>query len=228
VNDDELLRGLAAAARKEDRELAELEAEPVDARTIEEAVSHLRQGLGGPSSRIVPRARAPRRAVFAAGSGLAAAAAVALWLAWDTTHRQHALPEYTIALLAGGAEPQRSSAPPEATGVIHVRPGAALDVVARPATRVSVPIEARALLMRGRLATPWEAAVEITPEGSARLHGVVPDGAVVPTETCSLVVVVGPAGTLPSDPAELAREANGVPAHAWQVARVTLVAQSSP
>jgi hypothetical protein len=226
VNDDELLRGVGAAARRLDGELAQLESAPADDLAVERAVSELRRGVAASSSGVVERSRA-RRARFLAAGATAAAAAAAVWVVGVRQPAQ--LPDYTIAVLAGGAEPERALGASGPATTIRVRPGGTLEVVARPATRVAVPIDARAYVIHDDEVSPWDAEIEITPEGAARIHGAIDAQAPLSSGAWSLAVVVAPRGSLPSDPAQLADHARAADVKApYKVVRVTLVAQPTP
>jgi hypothetical protein len=232
VNDDQILHGLSAAARREEHDLAQLEAEPLDELAVERALVRLRVETGGVRSGVVAHPKASRRWArsWTIGATVAAAAATLLVL-WHPAHRQPDLPEYTIALLAGGAETERALPSHDTPLSVRIRPGGSLDVVARPATRVAGPVEARAYLVHDGHASPWDAAIEIAPGGSAHVHGMI-GGQVDPSSgTWSLAILVAPAGSLPGDAEKIAGSApspEGGTQHVWQLSRVSLVGPRPP
>jgi hypothetical protein len=227
LNDDELLRGLAAAIREEDRELAELEAEPIDERAAAKAAEALRSELGAARSGVVRRGPSARPLFLWIAPVVAVAAAVALGL-WSRGRAPAPLPDYSLALLAGGAAGQRTLEP-QANAEIRARAGGILDVVARPATRVDGPIDATAFLVHDGRASPWTATIETTPEGSARVRGVLPAETPLASGVWSLAVLIAPAGSLPGDPTKLAGAVEGgAVGQAWRIARARLVAQPTP
>jgi len=227
VTDDELIQGLREAARREERELGEIErSQRLDPDLVERSAARVENMLRAGAPR--PRAAAPatrRRAAL--WGGLAAAAAIALGVAFGRGGSGD-LPGYELALLAGGAESQRSLAQPDPSA-IRARAGSVLDVVARPARRVTGAVEARAFLVHDGRAAAWDGAVEVTPEGTVRVRGRLDDRLPVEQGSWAIAVVVAPVGALPRDPQALARAAEDGPGDgSLRVARAPIVAQSGP
>jgi hypothetical protein len=232
VTDDELLAGLASALRREDRDIARFEVDPIAPGVIDAAALHMQRALASSSSEHLRRRRHLGRGVRWATSITAIAAAAALWIVWariGSPRLSEPLPPYEVALLAGGTQAERSLPASDTTTAIRVRPGDMLDLLVRPATRVQGSIDARAFLVHDGTASPWNADVETTPQGSVRLRGVLGERAQLASATGILAIVVARKGSLPETPAELATDVQGgASRHAWQVVRVRLLAPKPP
>ena len=229
MNDPELLHELARAGRRHDREVAELEAAaPVDPSAVDRAVARALRELETVSSGIVARRRRRARAATW-GAVIAIAAAVVVVVRRETPAPP--LPAYEVALLAGGARTERAL--PEGAGSgsplpIPIAPGAELDLVARPATRVGQAVDGRAFLLHDGRATPWSAALETTAEGTVHVRGALGRDLPLGEGAWAVGIVVGP-GSLPRDLSVVARAAEGSPGSAgpggtWRVVRIGLVA----
>ena len=151
----------------------------------------------------------PRRASRWAGwSAVAAAAALVLLLRAPDT--QAPLPGYAVELTGGVQEMRGDPASPPRT----FPPGSPFDLVVRPQTAVSGPLEARYFLSRDGALQPWDAPGEITEEGVVRVAGTVGEEIAIPPGEWTLLIVVGRPGRLPDAAAlstHLARPPPGKP-----------------
>jgi hypothetical protein len=249
VNDDELLRAVATSMRRETQAIEELEApQPDDAVLLERAASLARRELGAMRSGVAPGESAPRprrerrrsaRSMYdalrtwPAWAALGAAAAVVLSLTWvslrpPTSPGGPALPDYELALLAGGIKTERGPADSE-DAAIRVRAGSRLDLVARPASRVGGALEARAFLLHDGTAIPWDASIQPTAEGSLRIQGAIGERLPLSMGRWGIAIVVARAGSLPGHLSEVAAsEQREAPGRAWTVARIGLQPLPAP
>lgn len=228
MNDRDILRGLAEAGRRSDRELADLETEaPAAAPAVDRAVSvALRELEGARSGVVARRSRSGRGLAWAAAAAMAASFGF-----WVGTRNAPALPAYEIAVVAGGAQTGRGvdgEVPPRSLSSLRVAPGATLDVIARPASAVRRPVDGRAFLVHDGRAVPWAATIDTTPAGIVRARGTL--GASLPLSSgqWTLAIVVG-SRKLPDDPPALAGAVEGGsdsagPGGDWRVVRIPLAA----
>jgi hypothetical protein len=178
MNDDELLRGLRDAARRSDAKppMAELSAPlgPQFEAPVAERIA--RKG------RVVK----PRRAAlwFALAAPLAAAAAaIALWLAWPGRSPAAPLPEYAMEI-AGGVDTERGATPSRTD--VSARAGDTLSIVLRPATDVSAPVEAHLFVSQRDV----PATLRVSPSGSVELRARVADLAPASETDVSATIVL--------------------------------------
>ena len=158
-----------------------------------------------------------RRRIATAWTSFALAAALLLALG-IAARRPAALPGYSIDVLAGGAETERALRAPAANEAIAVRPGGAIDLVARPKARVDGRVEARAFLVHDGAAVPW-AEVTVAPEGSVRLRGTITGASGPASGAWEIALVLG--RSLPSNLASLPGD-DEAHAQGWLVERVRL------
>ncbi len=231
MNDLELLGELRSASRRCAGELADIEvAEPVDAASVDRAAARALQELATVRSGIGARRPMRTRVVV-----WAAIAAIAASVAIVSLHsmRSSPLPAYEVALLAGGARTERALGPNEHVGAgspVPVAPGAELDLVARPATRVRGAVDGRAFLLHDGRVVPWTTTLEATPEGIVHIRAKLDPALLLGSGEWAVAIVVG-AGALPNDPSDVAKAAEGGagaagPGGAWRVARLPLAAVS--
>ena len=87
-----------------------------------------------------------------------------------------------------------------------VGPGSTLEITLRPATRVDGPLEVRAFLVRDGEARPWDAKVELSSQGAARIAGdreTLFQG--VPAGRYEIALAIGRPGSLPAGPEDVLR-----------------------
>jgi hypothetical protein len=160
-----------------------------------------RHGHG--TARVVPFRPLRRAAIVAIP--LALAAAVALWVARPPTDTgavasaDAPLPEYALGV-TGGDRATRSGDAPHGNGAIELRRESRLELVLRPSKPITGAVAARGFLVQGADARAWNPAMEVSGDGAIRAAG--PAGAFlgVPAGAWDVVLVVGRAGGLPSDP----------------------------
>jgi hypothetical protein len=133
---------------------------------------------------------------FAGWSAAAATAALALLLRLPVAPPP--MPGY-VAELSGGIQAMRGDQPGQTPTFSQ---GSRFELVARPETAVSGPVETRYFLGRGDTLSPWSAPEVITTDGSVRIAGTVGREILIPPGEWTLFVVVGRPGRLP-DAAEL-------------------------
>jgi len=153
--------------------------------------------------------------------GMAAAAAV-LFLMLRSPGSLPPLPEYT-AVPSGGVQTLRG-APPQALGTLL--PGSTFDLILRPGTAVSGPVEARYFLARGGEVRPWpvpKGAMQSSGDGVLRIHGMVGGAIVIPPGGWTLWAVVGRPRSLPDAAALRADLAQGqTRTPYWQALKIDL------
>jgi hypothetical protein len=203
MTDDDLLKGLRDAARREDTEAAPLGKPPgADARMLdrltERALSELTAAPMPPRAPVVPlRSRRLRWAALAVP--LAAAASLLLLLRPAPAE----LPSYGAEIVLGGERATRGAA--EAPELVF-RPSAPFELRLRPASRVATPVEARLYLDSGSARQPLQASIETTASGVLSVRGRLP-ATLASLEASQLLIVIAPAGVLPanlpSDPAAM-------------------------
>lgn len=191
---DDLLKALGRVGREE-REAAEqaIESAPLLSEIArEQMASRALSELG-----TLPKAssRRPTRVLIA--SGLALAAAFALWVG----ARPDVLPAYTLSV-QGGTTAWRALGADAGTDRIEVRADGSLEILVRPETPLSRPVQARAFAVRD--GATRDLPVEVSTQGVARVAGRV-DALLVPATApseWSVAIVIGPAGDVPATLAE--------------------------
>lgn len=181
MSEDERLKQLGEAARRQRAEEQALRAEN-PALFLPEAPAEA--------------ARPPRRPWRWLGpaTGLAAAAAVALWF---LRAPPPPLPEYALELKNGGLMATRTATRSE--GPVRLSKGLRLELVARPATRVDGAVEAKFYVVEGQRWTLTNANIEAETSGTIRVVGNVGAEIPLPKGDATLVLLVG--RELPGDSA---------------------------
>lgn len=136
---------------------------------------------------------------------VAAAAAIVVWFA--TTRERSDLPEYR-AELSGNVVPVRADGPAVTASEVTLQRAAAFDLTLRPERATAAPLEVRAVLLRDGAPRPFAPLVEISAQGAVHVGGAV---SVVFPDTHApweVVLLVGPAGTLPKEPAGILARAS--------------------
>lgn len=214
MNDEDILRGVAARAseQEQDAELERLErlarGEPVaesELAGIDPDIVAMFRPIGpAAEQRIADRIveTRPLAEVRSLRPGwvkwtpvLAAAAALIAFFSWPRSHE--ALPVYAFELSGNVAE-LRADGPQVAYAKARLHKEATLEIVLRPADKVSEKLAVRAALVRGDKALPWSPPITISDEGAVRIVGPVkslfPDLAA----PWDIVVAIGPESALPS------------------------------
>lgn len=182
MNDEELLRAVAAHARREedDPKLAVLDrlarGEPVDERElagIDHAVVAMFRPLDASAEqriadRIAPPKLAAVRPLRVWAPILAAAAAVLLFFVWPR-RSPDALPAYALEL-SGNVSELRGD-PKVVEGSATLNRAANLQMVLRPERAVGKPIAVRAALVRAGVVRPWAPPIQIAEGGAVRIEG---------------------------------------------------------
>jgi hypothetical protein len=121
----------------------------------------------GPASAPAPASAKVLRPAFRwALAPVAAAAAVALWVA--SQPGEGSLPSYEVAVI--GAKELRADPQSPSTGEISLDPRGDFELLARPAAPAP-GVRAHAVLVRDGAARPWSAPIEISDEGAVRVAG---------------------------------------------------------
>jgi hypothetical protein len=121
----------------------------------------------GPASAPAPASAKVFRPAFRwALAPVAAAAAVALWVASQSG--EGSLPSYEVAVI--GAKQLRADPQSPSAGEISLDPRGDFELVARPAAPAP-GVHAHAVLVRDGAARPWSAPIEISDEGAVRVAG---------------------------------------------------------
>jgi hypothetical protein len=184
MNDDELLRGLRGAALRADEAPTP---SALDAPLGPEFEARVAAQI---LAERAPKASAPKRGrVLWLAAPLAAAAAIALWIARPTSPTTAPLPEYAMEI-TGGVDTERGA--PSASTDVSAHPGDTLTFVLRPATDVALPVEAHLLAMDG--GPPRDVPVEkrVSASGSVELRARVDDLAPHAGDVSSTIVVGRP------------------------------------
>jgi hypothetical protein len=106
-------------------------------------------------------------------------------------------------------------------GEVALGPGAAFEMLLRPASPVKGAIGTRAFLLRGAEVRPWDAPSSVALDGSVRIAGPVDTlFAGVPGGRWEIAVAVGRPEVLPTAPRDIARskDADARPS-AWRLVR---------
>jgi hypothetical protein len=133
-----------------------------------------------------------RRRALWVGGWLAAAAALVL-VVTRSGGPGGPLPEYQVE--PGGQVRQTRSEDAPADPVFSR--GSRLELVFRPRTPVSGPVEASIFVERGDELRPWDAAVEVSPAGAVRIHGVLGRDLELEPGDWTVWAAIGRRGTLP-------------------------------
>lgn len=148
---------------------------------------------------IARRRRAPMIAIVPVLGALAVAAAAALYVGRAGSPT---LPGYEL-VVSGDRELRGGDAAPEA--VTKLAPDSRFELLLRPASAITAPIELRAFLVRDGAARAWSVAPEVSAEGAVRIQGRVdalfPAGA----GEWGVLLVVGPRGEVDVDAPRAAR-----------------------
>lgn len=178
-------------------------------------------GRGG--AQTTARERAASRWLFRASGPLLIAAGVALWVARSSHDPGNApvastLSDYSLAITGGDRTTRGADSPP--TGTLDLRRDSALELVLRPSKPVEGAVSAHGFLVQGEDARAWNPPMAVSSAGAIRIAGPAGDLLGVPAGTWDVLLVVGRAETLPSDPQSVAHAAAG-PAgeHPWQLLR---------
>lgn len=201
MNDD-LLEALGRVAREERAEAnREVDrAPPLPEGLRERMVSGALTEIGVSSA---PSSRRARRAILA--SGLALAAAIALWAG----ARHETLPGYTLSV-RGGTTEWRTTTEDASADRVEVRADGSVEILVRPEAPPSRSVQARAFAVRDD-ATTRDLPVEVSTQGVARVAGRVDAllGTTTSRSEWQVVVVIGPAGEVPATVGE-ARARSGL------------------
>jgi len=179
MNDDELLKAIAESAKRGKQA---------------ERVAPLDDLSRARIARSIAASRKPKRrgAVFAGAAGvLALAAALLLFI----RRPQSELPAYEMVVLGGAREIRGADTAPS-TSPLRLRRGDRFEVQLTPTHATHGPLVGRALLARGASSIPFGGAIEIAPEGGARLAGTLDDFPGVTPGASELVVILGRPGAV--------------------------------
>jgi hypothetical protein len=142
-----------------------------------------------------------RAGVLVAGLALAAGVAFAVSRPGGTAG---ALPPYALEVTGGEQAVRAAGTVSAPAGVVRLGPASRLSIRLRPDRPVSVPVDAKAFLVRGGVEQPWAAPIQVAPSGALQIEGpasLVPGG----NGAVDVVVGVGPAHAVGSDVASLER-----------------------
>lgn len=137
---------------------------------------------------------------------VAAAAAVVVWFA--TTRDRGGLPDYR-AELSGNVVDVRANGPAVTSSEVTLQRAAAFELTLRPERATQIALEVRLVLVRDGVPRAFSPAVDVSAQGAIHVGG--PVATVFPDTSApwEVVVLVGPAGSLPADPPSiLARAAD--------------------
>jgi hypothetical protein len=215
----------AEAATSEEGRVAYEAFRPLDPEFQARMVQALKDQRAAATSKPAPAAPASvlpfrRRARQLGGwlVGVAAAAAI-LVLMLRGPGSLPPLPGYTL-VPSGGVQALRGGQP-NAFGTLV--PGSKFDLVLRPETAVSGPVEARYFLARGGELRPWPVPIHSYDDGVLRIHGTVGSEIVIPPGGWTLWAVVGRPRALPDTAALRAHLAQGqTRAPDWQALKMDL------
>jgi hypothetical protein len=122
------------------------------------------------------------------------------------------LPDYAIEIEGELREERSSPAGPARDHISRFAPGGRISILARPAQRVEGAVEARAFLLRGGEARPWEVPITVAEGGAVRITGAAKQlFAGIPPGRYELVIAVGRPGSLPSGDALAASTPGPIP-----------------
>lgn len=205
AEDDPLARPL-----DDDEQASILDAvfERVDAGSSEPAAA---SSSSGKVVSLAPRARA-RRALLGSLVGLAAAAAVILWvLPRDEDEQLTRLPDYAFTKLGGGVADQRSDVGPDlgaALPEVKLRSDSAIDWILTPSRPSHAPV-AVALLARadaGETRFVPRLAAEVSQQGAVRLRGRLDEFVALTPGTWTVELLLAAPDRLPADASAASRD----------------------
>ncbi|MEQ8275402.1 MAG: hypothetical protein RMA76_37610 [Deltaproteobacteria bacterium] len=168
-------------------------------------------------------APSPIRAPVIRGPWLAVAVLATAAAVLPFVLRTSPLPAYEVEVHVGD-DTYRGDAIARSAG--RLAPDAPLEVVLRPATRVSSTVEARVYAVRDGRLHPVEGRLEVSPTGAARFVGSVGRLVEVETDEAVLVLVVHRPGEAPREEALAAWLTARTPratGDGWEAARVVVV-----
>ncbi len=149
----------------------------------------------------IPRSRWVGKGVAA----LALAAGLALMIRPSTTSPP-LLPSYELSVTGGDTATRADHETAKGPVVLHR--GASFDLVLRPDRTYDAPLEVRLWLDYGAQPRAWTPPVEISPQGAVRILPSKQQVQALPEGPVTLFVAVGAKGSLPDDPASIAKHPN--------------------
>jgi hypothetical protein len=146
-----------------------------------------------------------RRAAWVA-LPLAAAAGLAVWIGRSSPEpvamTTAGAPDYVLSV-TGGDRAQRSNAP-RGAGLVELQGDSKLELVVRPSAPVSGPVTVRAFLVQGGVARAWAPRMDHSSDGVVRVTGTAAELLGGAPGTWDVAFAVGPADSVPADPAVIA------------------------
>jgi hypothetical protein len=228
MSDDDLLRGLARAAREERAQHERAEGDPDLARPIDEkararfadaALAAMGPAAGDGRVRHLADERNKRtRARAWAFAAVGAATLAAALLIFVRAGPQPTLPEYEVSFVGGEASSRAAPATPTGAA-ITVRADGHLELRLRPAHPAQGAIEVRTAAIHDGEVHLWRPNVETSADGAVRIVGDVRTLFDDPRGTWEALVALGRPGAVPDDPRAIANAA-GAPHDGVRVYRV--------
>jgi hypothetical protein len=188
MNDDELLQAIAESAKRGKQAAGVPALDEVTRARIAKSIATS-----------LPRKR-NRVALASTGAGvLALAAALLLFM----RHPADDLPAYDVVVLGGAREVRGVDTPnTKESAPLRLRHGDRFEIQLTPAHATQGALAGRAFLTRGPTTIPFRGAVELAPEGGARVAGTLDDFPGVTPGASELVVVLGRPNEIPEATAD--------------------------
>ena len=191
--DDDLVAGLRRAAR-DDREASADDARVLDAAAEARLVARLTPML--PVRSAVPVPLHPRRVRRTVAIGITVVALAAGAMLTLRARSVEPLPPYALAV-SGGEQTTRGAMPSVAEASLRVRRGGEFQLVLRPATRASGPVEARVFVAQNDRVRPFAGTVDVAEGGAVRVVATPAELTALSPGEARVVVFVGRTGFLP-------------------------------
>jgi len=166
------------------------------------------------------RAQRRRKLGWIGGLAVGAAAAAAITLTvLPSMNQPGALPPYSIMLNEGVQQIRGTADKPHESAIPRYTAGALFEITLRPEQAVQEAVEVKLYLQRGDDISELKAPVEIDPQGSVRVSGVLGKEITIPPGDWTLLVAIANPGQSPH-PGELVREEPGPSNHILLKAKI--------